>query len=45
MADICDFLAHQEKDDIKAAFKEFGADFTEEEIRLVRIKYISDMAN
>jgi ATP-dependent DNA helicase RecQ len=45
VADICDFLSQQEKDDVKLAFKEFGNDFTEEEIRLVRIKYISDMAN
>ncbi len=45
VADICDFLASQEKDDLKAAYKEFCADFSEDEIRLVRIKYISDMAN
>ena len=45
VADICDFLADQEKDDIEAAFREFGQDFSEDEIRLVRIKFISDMAN
>lgn len=45
VADICAFFSQQEKDDVKAAFKEFGKDFTEDEIRLVRIKYISDMAN
>ena len=45
VADICDFFAGMEKDDLKEAYKEFGADFTEDEIRLVRIKFISDMAN
>ena len=45
VADICDFLADQEKDDIEAVIREFGQDFSENEIRLVRIKFISDMAN
>jgi len=43
--DIYDYFADQEKDDLKAAYEEFGADFSEDEIRLVRIKFISDMAN
>ena len=43
--DICDYFAEQEKDDLEAAFEEFGSDFSEDEIRLVRIKFISDMAN
>ena len=45
VADICDFLAEQESDDLEAAYREFGSDFTEDEIRLVRVKFISDMAN
>ena len=45
VADMCDFFASQDKDDLEAAYKEFGADFSEDEIRLVRIKFISDMAN
>ena len=45
IADICDFFADQEKDDLEAAYREFGSDFSEDEIRLVRIKFISDMAN
>ena len=45
VADICDFFAEQEKDDLEAAYREFGSDFSEDEIRLVRIKFISDMAN
>ena len=43
--DICDFLSQQEQDDVEALFREFEADFSESEIRLVRIKFISDMAN
>ena len=45
VADICDFFSEQEKDDLEAAYREFSADFSEDEIRLVRIKFISDMAN
>ena len=43
--DIYDYFAEQEKDDLEAAYEEFGSDFSEDEIRLVRIKFISDMAN
>ena len=43
--DICDFFAEQETDDLQAAYDEFGSDISEDEIRLVRIKFISDMAN
>ena len=43
--DICDYFASQETDDLEAAFEEFASDFSENEIRLVRIKFISDMAN
>ena len=43
--DIYGYFAEQEKDDLQAAFKEFGSDFSENEIRLVRIKFISEMAN
>ena len=45
IADIVDYFAEQETDDLEAAIEEFGADFSEDEIRLVRIKFISDMAN
>jgi len=45
VGDIYDYFAEQEKDDLKAAYEEFGSDFSEDEIRLVRIKFISDMAN
>lgn len=43
--DICDFFSEQETDDLQAAYDEFGSDVPEDEIRLVRIKFISDMAN
>ena len=43
--DIYNFFREQEKDDLQAAIDEFGADIDENEIRLVRIKFISDMAN
>lgn len=43
--DIYEFFREQEKDDLQAAIDEFGADIDENEIRLVRIKFISEMAN
>ena len=43
--DIYEFFREQEKDDLQAAFDEFGSDIDENEIRLVRIKFISEMAN
>jgi len=43
--DIYGFFSEQETDNLEAAFEEFGNDISEDEIRLVRIKFISDMAN
>lgn len=43
--DIYDYFKESETDDIEDAVDELGADYTEEEIRLVRIKFISEMAN
>jgi ATP-dependent DNA helicase RecQ len=45
MLDIYDYFQESETDDLEAAFDELGEDYTEEEIRLVRIKFISEMAN
>ena len=45
IADIYEFFREQEKDDLQAAIDEFGSDIDENEIRLVRIKFISEMAN
>ena len=33
------------KNDLEAAIEELGRDYTEEEIRLVRIKFLSEMGN
>ena len=43
--DIFDYFKESESDDIETAMKELGDDFTEEEIRLVRIKFLSEMGN
>ncbi len=45
ISDIYEFFREQEKDDLEAAIEEFGDDIDENEIRLVRIKFISEMAN
>lgn len=45
IAEICDYFDEAETDDIETAMNELGDDFSEEEIRLVRIKYMSDNAN
>ena len=45
VADIYEFFREQENDDLEAAYEEFGNDISENEIRLVRIKFISEMAN
>ncbi len=45
ISDIYEFFREQETDDLEAAYEEFSADIPEAEIRLVRIKFISDMAN
>ena len=45
VSDIYEFFREQETDDLEAAYEEFSADIPEAEIRLVRIKFISDMAN
>ena len=43
--DIYQYFKESETDDLDAALDELGSDYTEEEIRLVRIKFISEMAN
>ena len=43
--DIYLYFKESETDDLEAAFEELGNEYTEEEIRLVRIKFISEMAN
>ena len=43
--DIYDYFAESDTDSLEAAIKELGAECSEDEIRLVRIKFISEMAN
>ena len=43
--EIYEYFKDSETDDLEAAFDELGEDYTEEEIRLVRIKFISEMGN
>ena len=43
--DIYDYFLESETDDLEIALEELGDDYSEEEIRLVRIKFISEMAN
>ena len=45
MLDIYDYFKESETDDIEDAMDELGDDYSEEEIRLVSIKFISEMAN
>ena len=39
------FLEDAETDNIKDAFEEFDGDYSEEELRLMKIKFMSEMAN
>ena len=45
MLDIYDYFKESTTDKIDDAMDELGNDYTEDEIRLVRIKFISEMAN
>ena len=45
MEDIYDYFKESVTDKIDDAIEELGDDYTEDEIRLVRIKFISEMAN
>ena len=43
--DIYEYFRESETDDLDTAMDELGGDYPEEEIRLVRIKFMSDMGN
>ncbi len=45
LEDIYDYFKESETDNIEDAIDELGSDYTEDEIRLVRIKFISEMGN
>ncbi len=44
-AEIFEYFMEAESDDIAEAMDEFDNDFTEEELRLMRIKFMSEVAN
>lgn len=41
--DIFQYFKESEKDDLNEAYRELGSEYTDEEIRLMRIKFISEM--
>lgn len=43
--EIFDYFTEAETDDLRDAYKEFDGDYSEEELRLMRIKFMSDMGN
>jgi len=43
--DIFEYFRTSETDDVNAALDELGSDYSEDEIRLVRIKFLSEMGN
>ena len=43
--EIYDYFMNSNTDSIEAAVDEFEGDYTEEEVRLIRIKFLSEMGN
>ena len=43
--DIYDYFMESDTDDLETALKKLGDEYTEDEVRLVRIKFLSEMAN
>lgn len=43
--DIFEYFKESESDDLEAAIEELGSEYSEEEIRLMRIKFLSEMGN
>ena len=43
--EIFDYFMESQSDNIKAALSEFDGDYDTEELRLMRIKFISEVAN
>ena len=43
--DIYDYFCESETDDLNVAMEELGEDYSEEDIRMIRVKFISEMAN
>ena len=43
--EFMDFMRGSESDSMKVLLNEFGDDLSDEEVRMLRIKFISDVAN
>ena len=43
--DIYDYFSESDTDDLNTAMDELGDDYSEDEVRLVRIKFLSEVAN
>lgn len=43
--EIYEYFSEAETDDLQEAYDEFDGDYSEEELRLMRIKFLSEMAN
>ena len=43
--DVLDFLRELEEDDIEEVFREFGDDYTDEQLRLLRVRFICETGN
>ena len=43
--DIYEYFRESDTDNLQVAIDELGDEYSEDEIRLVRIKFISEMAN
>lgn len=43
--ELMDFFRESQEDDLDAAYEEFGGDYSDEEIRLMRVKFLSEMGN
>ena len=43
--EIFEYFKESESDSLEEAINEYGMDYTEEEIRLIRIKFLSEMGN
>ena len=45
LKDIYEYFKESETDSVDIALDELGEDYSEEDIRLVRIKFLSEVAN
>ena len=43
--EVFEYFTESETDDIEAAYREFDGVYTEEELRLIRIRFMSELAN